>query len=713
MKNKRLLAEVNNILEAISTAVEAERSTFFILNKESSELESIVAQGLTNIMLRIPAGKGIVGSVITQKQPIIVNHVQDHPLFDPSIDEQLNFVTRSTICVPVRNSAKQIIGAIQCLNKVSGSFDQKDLSVLQGFAATVSLIVKNTKLYYASEQIKSSFSTLLEVSAAVSSELDLDALIPLIMAKAAEITQADRSSLFFMDEEKDELWTKYAKGLEKEVVRTNKGIVKLVANHKRAYIVNKPYEHPDFDPTVDLQTGYTTRSILGVPVFNSANGVLGVIQVINKVDGIFTPKDLSILKGFASQISIAIENARLFNEIQGMKNYLGILVDNLDNGIVTVDKFCRIQTANDVFYKMFDLDQNECLQNEPIERLNHDLQSIVMCNTQTISTGKKHYEYGIEIQTRKSKNVVINLSVLPMQNSGGEIIGTINVFFDITQEKRIRSNLSRYMPQHLIKEVISNDNLSILKGKYGKCSVLFSDIRNFTTLTEELGAIQIVELLNKFFDAMVTSIHAYNGVIDKFIGDAIMAVFGVPYPDELDALNAIQCALDMFKMLSAFNSQQKAHPFLNIGIGIATGNVVSGNIGSQERFEYTVIGDPVNIAARLESATKEYKVHLLICENTYKQAASQFHCREIDIILFKGKQKPIKIYTVINGKDQPLSPTYIQFSEFYAKGLHHYRLKEFSAAQQHFQSAYLLNDKDGPTQLFLNRCSAALQNTLC
>ena len=710
MNNKRLLAEVNGILEAVSTAVEAERSTFFVLNKESSELESLVAQGLAHVTLRLPAGKGIVGSVITGQQPVIVNHVQHHPLFDKSIDEQLAFVTRSTLCVPVWNDAGQIIGVIQCLNKVDDCFDGKDLAVLQGFAALVSLLVKNATLYHASEQIKSSFSALLEVSAAVSSELDLDALIPLIMTKAAELTQADRSSLFFMDEQQNELWTKYAKGLENVVVRTNKGIVKLVADNRQPCIVNKPYEHPAFDPAVDRQTGYTTRSLLSVPVFNSANGILGVIQVINKVDGEFTTKDLTILKRFAGQISIAIRNARLFNESQGMKNHLSALVDNLGNGIVTVDKFCRIQTANEVFYKMFDLDQDQCLQNEPIERLSRDLKSIVACNAQTIATGKKHYEYDIAFQTRKSKHVVINLSVLPMQNPGGEIIGTINVFFDVTQEKRIRSNLSRYMPQHLIKEVISNDNLSIVKGKYVKCSVLFADIRNFTTLTEELGAIQIVELLNKFFNAMVTSVHARDGIIDKFIGDAIMAVFGVPYQQRLDALNAIQCAIDMFKILNAFNCEQKDHPVLNIGIGIATGNVVSGNIGSAERFEYTVIGDPVNIAARLESATKEYKVHLLICENTYKQVASRFHCREIDTILFKGKQKPVKIYTVVQGKDQPLSADYVQIAGFYAKGLHHYRLREFSAARQQFQSAYLLNDQDGPTRLFLDRCQTALSH---
>jgi adenylate cyclase len=704
MKNQRLLIEINNILGDISAAVNAERTTFFILNQETSELESVIAQGLDNIVLTIPVGQGIAGSVARLGQGVIINNVKGHPLFDSSFDKQLGFETRSALCVPIFNVTNEVIGVVQCLNKTTGDFDQKDLLVLKGFGATMSLIVKNTNLYFANEQVKSSFSTLLEVFALVSSELDLDNLIKLIMVKAAEITRADRSSLFFMDETNGELWTKYAKGLGSEVVRTKKGIVKMVAENKQPQIINDPYNHPSFDPSIDIQTGYKTNSILSVPVFNSDGTVLGVIQVINKEDGIFTEKDLSILKGFASQISIAIENAKLFNEIYGMKNYLSILVDNLDNGIVTVDKFCTIQTANGVFSRMFNLDAKEIIQNKTLENLNNGLQCILAFNRHTIATGEKHYQHGLEIQTNASKKVTVNLSVLPMQDQKGDIIGAINVFYDITTEKRIRSNLSRYMPHHLIKEVISNDDLSVLKGNYGQCTVLFSDIRNFTTLTEQLGAIQIVELLNKFFNTMVGSIHANNGIIDKFIGDAIMAVFGVPYPNKLDAFHAIKCALDMFKMLNEFNKLHPEEPSLNIGIGIGSGNVVSGHIGSEKRFEYTVVGDPVNVAARLESLTKEYKTNLLICENTHQQIQASFHCREIDTILLKGKQRPIKIYSVIDYKDQPLSPKFIEFCKSYEVGLSCFYEMNFKAAQENFRRAYLLNENDGPTQFFLERC---------
>ena len=636
---------------------------------------------------------------------MVDNDVQNNPLFYTLYDKKLNYTTKSTICVPVFNTKGKVIGAIQCLNKIKGEFKQNDIAILYGFAATISSIVKNKELFVASEQIKNNFSHLLEVFAAISSELDLENLIQLIMTKASEITKADRSSLFFIDEQTGELWTSYAKGLEKEVVRIKTGIVAEVAKNKKALIVNDPYNHPAFNANVDLKTGYKTNSILSVPVFNAENHIIGVIQVVNKMEGVFDEKDMAILNGFASQISIAIENATLFDEIYNMKHYLDILVENLDNGIVTVDKSCKIKTASHMFYEMFHLDQNEDLAHKHIRDLDQILLPMFKYCEQTLLTGKKHYQHEIEFESKDSKKTIVNLSVLPMQDMNGEIVGAIHVFQDITKEKRIRSNLSRYIPSHLINEVIHKDELSMLKGKYDTCSILFSDIRNFTTLTEELGAIQIVELLNTYFGSMISSVYKHNGILDKFIGDAIMAVFGVPYKKEYDAINAVKCAFDMFTMLDKLNMTNKKLPILNIGIGISTGNVVSGNIGSEKRFEYTVIGDSVNLAARLESATKIYKVNLLICEATYKKVVSTFHCREIDTVLVKGKQQPVKIYTVIGFKDKVLSKNEVAFNNYYTLGLKMFRKENFDKAHSYFSKANKLNDKDGPTLLFLERCS--------
>ncbi|QVY64631.1 adenylate/guanylate cyclase domain-containing protein [Polaribacter sp. Q13] len=702
-KNKKIIEEVNTLLVQISKVLNADRSTFYLLNKDTETLESLVAQGVENIIISVPIGSGIVGSMFKSECPIIENNIQESSLFNNSYDEQLQFRTNSTVCVPVFNEAGIAIGALQCINKKEGVFKEKDITILNSFAAAITFIVKNNELYFATEHIKNNFSTLLDVFTAVSSELDLNNLIQLIMNKAAEITNSERSSLFLVDDETGELWTVFAKGLGNKTVRTKKGIVAQVAKSKKALIVNDPYKHFFFDSSIDKKTNFTTKSILSVPVFNADNKVLGVIQTINKVGENFTIDDLNILTGFASQIRIAIENAKLFDQIQGMKNHLNILVQNLDNGIVTIDKSLKIRTTNDTFFKMFGLKPADDLINTHIEDVNNFIKPLFMYCEETIRSGEKIYQDDLEIKINAKKAVTVNLSVLPMQDAKGKVIGAITVFNDISKEKRIQSNLSRYIPQHLVKEVMNKDNLSLLKGSYSKCSILFSDIRNFTTLTEEFGAIQIVELLNKYFEAMISSVHKYDGILDKYIGDAIMTVFGVPYANISDAKNAVSCALDMFTMLSKLNKKNTKLPLLNIGIGISTGNVVSGNIGSEKRFEYTVIGDSVNLAARLETATKTYNVNILICEETYNEVKNDFHCREIDTLLVKGKNIPVKVFTVISDKKEPLTKVQLDFNLKYSKGLSHYKKDEYQKAIQYFREAKELKPKDGATQVFIER----------
>ncbi|MCH2034309.1 MAG: GAF domain-containing protein [Tenacibaculum sp.] len=707
-KHEKTLLEVSSILDKISTILDVERSTLFLLNEQKETLDSMVAQGVENIVISVPKNTGLVWDSFNKADVVIENNVQTNSHFNNSFDNQLQFVTKSVLCVPVFDDKEQVIGVLQCLNKRNGTFSNKDVRILNSFAAAINLIVKNSELYYASEHLKNNFSSLLEVFKVVSSELNLNKLIPLIMNKAAEITNADRSSLFLVDEETNELWTIFAKGLENNVVRTKKGIVANVARNKKPLIVNDPYSHPDFNPLVDKKTGYTTRSILSVPVFNSENEVLGVVQSINKHKGEFNQEDLDILTGFASQIKIAIENAKLFDQIQGMKNYLNILVQNLDSGIITIDNSLKVKTANDQFYNIFGLnDGSEFIENNinDIHFLGTKFEELCL---ETLQSGKKLYHENVELKLSEEKLLTLNISVLPMKDVKDNNVGVIIVFNDISKEKRIQSNLSRYIPQHLVNEVMNRDNLSLLKGKYSKCSILFSDIRNFTTLTEKFGAIEIVKLLNNYFEAMISLVYKYDGILDKFIGDAIMSVFGIPYANISDSKNAVYCALEMLESLRGLNERNELSPNINIGLGISTGNVVSGNIGSEKRFEYTVIGDSVNLAARLESATKIYDIDLLICEETYNEIKDEFYCRQIDTIFVKGKQFPVNIFTVTKSRKEDLTFEEQEFYKFFSSGLSLYKQEKYKEAKKSFVAAKDLNNADGPTTFFIEKCEQSL-----
>ena len=708
INNKVILEEISSVLENVSNAVCANRSSFFLLNQETGMLQSLVAQGMEKNIINVPLGKGIAGNVAATGKALIINDAQNDPLLDKTHDKASGFTTRMVLCVPVFDKSGNVIGVIQAINKMKGLFDQQDLVILNSLASTISLIIKNAQLYEAAKRGREDLTNLLEVSAAISSELELDNLIRLIMNKASSITQADRGSLFLLDEEEQVLWTKYAKGLDDTVIRVpiGKGIVGMVAENREPYIVNNAYENPFFDSSADKKTGYKTKSILSVPILSPTKKLLGVLQVINKREGEFSMQDLWILNGFAAQTSIAIENAKLFDEVKGMKNYLDDLVQNLSNGIVTVDKEGIIKTVNRSFCQMLDIRAEDFL-GKHYKNLEQVYDPIFQSNERVIQTGKKHEEYEVVTPLQNNKKLIFNLNALPMQDTNGGNIGAVSVINDITQEKRVRENLSRYLPQHLIKEIMHKDDLSLLNGRAQPCSILFSDVRQFTTLTEQLGASEIVALLNSYFHSMVDSIFKYDGVLDKFIGDAIMAVFGIPYANDMDSKNAIRAALDMYRQLDFLNEQRRLENKMPIkmGIGIGTGQVVSGNIGSEKRFEYTVIGDPVNLASRLEGATKKYGVNILVCENTYKKVRKEFFFREIDTILLKGKNVPTKIFSVIETKDQSLSAHQKEFLDTYGIALNHYRKRDFKKAKAAWQYAQKLEPEDTPTQLFLNRCA--------
>ncbi|MEO0472653.1 MAG: adenylate/guanylate cyclase domain-containing protein, partial [Bacteroidota bacterium] len=691
--NHIILKQIDSILEDISRAVNAERSSFFILNKDENKLEALVAQGLEDHIIKVAVGQGITGHVAQTGEAKIINDAQNDPLLDKTHDLRSGFVTNQVLCVPVFNEHREVLGVIQAINRKKGQFGETDLITLDSLANTIALVIKNVHLYDLANRGREAISTLLEVSSAISSELDLDKLIQLIMDKASEITDSDRGTLFLLDAANNELWSKYGKGLDDRRIRIplNKGIVGMVAGSKEPYIVNDAYNNPFFDQTFDKKTGYKTDSILSVPVLNADKELQGVIQVINKKTGKFTIQDLQILNGFASQTSVALENAKLFDEINRMKNHLDDMIQNMHSGIITVDQYGMIKTVNKSLCEMLEI-QAEDFIGKNYEQLRKQFYPIFYSNKEVIKTGKRYEEYDVTAPLDNNKRVIYNLNAIPMQDTKGRSVGALSVLDDVTQEKRIKENLSRYLPKHLIKEVINKDGLSLLNGRAQTSSILFSDIRSFTTLTEQLGAIEIVAMLNDYFHSMVDAIYNYNGILDKFIGDAIMAVFGVPYPEENDAVNAVNSALSMFTRLHMLNAQRakSSKMPLKIGIGISTGQVVSGNIGSEKRLEYTVIGDAVNLASRLEGATKKYGVSILICKSTYEQIKDQFYCREIDCITVSGKKQPTEIFSVMGTMHNPPSSHELEFLDTYLMALNFYRNRKFDRALAAFQYANLL-----------------------
>ena len=216
-------------------------------------------------------------------------------------------------------------------------------------------------------------------------------------------------------------------------------------------------------------------------------------------------------------------------------------------------------------------------------------------------------------------------------------------------KEKVKTAMGKYMSQDVMKRIVQNiDNLG-LGGKKSTVTVLFSDIRGFTSMSEQMSAQQVSEILNEYFTEMEPIITQYNGVINKFIGDAVMAIFGEPIQDKNHARNAVKCAYSMLQKVKELQKKwvKEGKPKIEIGIGINTGEVFVGNIGSINRMEYTVIGDTVNLASRLESYNKIYKTKLLISPTTYEEVKSFTDVIKISDVQIRGKANKMDIYEVL------------------------------------------------------------------
>ncbi|MEH2250526.1 GAF domain-containing protein [Nostoc sp.] len=809
INNEALETMLEKVLEAITLKIgqilQAEHTAIFLVDYDKGQLWSKVPQDNTQkfLEIRIPITVGIPGHVASTGQYLNISETHTHPLFSPELEKQMGYKIHNILCMPVISSKNQTVAVVQLANKTGNvPFNSDDEERFRDFAASIGIILESCQSFYVAARNQRGATALLLATQTLGQSLDLEATLQIVMEQARILMQADRSTLFLYRKEMSELWTKVAAAADGtnliEIrIPANRGIAGYVASTGEALNISDAYKDPRFDPTTDRKTGYITRNILCLPVFNSANELIGVTQLINKQQSSFTASDEEFMRAFNIQAGIALENARLFENVLLEKQYQKDILQSLSDAVISTDMAGRIVTINDAALELLGCPIGEantknnkllweqnligCLVWEvvPIENLQMRLED-------SLKTGAKHYvpeqslmvglyqgmseercpepavgeasrreglgvksetQYGLNhsypltalrnqhsilaVRDRTNPDVFIpwnqpltpqsefltsdqvqtlersiNLTVNPLTNPEGGVRGGLVVLEDISQEKRMKTTMSRYLTPHVAEQVMALGEDALMVGERKEVTILFSDIRDYTTLTENLGAAEVVSLLNQYFETMVEAVFNYEGTLDKFIGDALMAVFGAPLPlTENHAWRAVQSALDMRRRLEEFNQRRiiQTQPQIHIGIGISSGDVVSGNIGSRKRMDYTVIGDSVNLSSRLEAVTKDYGCDILLSEFTYQLCSDRIWVRQLDKIRVKGKHQAVNIYELIGDRTTPLDANTQEFLFHYHTGRSAYLSRNFSQAIACFEAAKCIQPQDQAVDIHLER----------
>jgi adenylate cyclase len=704
---------VDTLLQAAVEEIAADRGSVFLHDNETGELYTYVATDLGSRQIRLMDDLGIAGAVFHSGVGEIVNDAYADPRFHRDVDEQTGYTTRSLVCAPIRNAKGETIGVAEMLNKLDGTFDASDLALLEGMASECAASFETLQRLERMARERQREVEFLNLVSDLTSELELTTLLARVVSEATRMLDCDRTTLFLNDEKTGELMSYVVDKLELQEIRfpNHLGIAGIVFTSGQA--IRIPYAYADlrFNPAFDRQSGYFTRSILCVPIFNKAGKTIGVTQSLNKRGGPFTPDDEGRLRAFTAQIASALENAKLFSDVQAMRNYNAAMLESMSNGVITFDEEGRASTCNAAGTRILRREEEELL-GTPADDVFSGSEWLVERIRQVAETRTTELAVDAELAVNGT-SVSANVTVLPLLSSDDAQLGTLVMIEDISNEKRVKSTLARYMDPDLADRLLAaGPQEEVLGGQESIATVLFSDIRSFTSLAEQLGPHPTVTMLNEYFARMVDCISQQGGMLDKFIGDAIMAAFGLPMPGDDDEDRALRAAIAMIRSLWEWNREreQRGDPPLDMGIGLSTDSVVAGNIGSPKRMDYTIIGDGVNLASRLEGLCKHYGARILLSELTHAKLKGVYRVREVDRVIVKGKTKPVGVFECLDYHDAQSFPNLMEAVGAFNEGLVRYREASFDRAREWFDQALRANPNDKLAAMYRDQCEVLIEN---
>lgn len=500
---------------------------------------------------------------------------------------------------------------------------------------------------------------LVSIGQVVNSSLQVSDVLRIVMDTIVRLTGAERGFLMLRDKQ-GELVIHIARNWEQETLGEEEyAFSRTVLN--RVVTTGQPVltTNAQTDPRFDRQESvivHNLRSILCVPL--KVKGELtGVIYADSRVrTGLFTEKERDLLAAFADQAAAAIENARLFesvhralSEVTELKNLMDDIFASIASGVIIADLEGEITLSNRAAETILKCGHGE-LTRQKISKVLPELSSAgVDCVAQVIHDNR--HIVGLEYTHFFSGHSPVNLSfnLSPLKDSDQTIHGVAIVLEDLTEKKRLEAQrrLFKCMVSPAVVEQLDPEELQ-LGGKRAEITTLFADIRGFTSFSEQINPEQLVSVLNAYLGCAIDAVLAQEGTVNKFIGDAIMAIFNAPVPQNDHTLRAVRAALGMRTAISTLHQELPPQYRLSFGVGIHFGEAILGLVGTQKRMEYTAIGDSVNTAKRVQENSGSCQI--LLSEQAYAQVCEQVKAQLVPPVIAKGKRHPLMIYEVLELK---------------------------------------------------------------
>ena len=637
----------SGILRLTLGTIMASNGAIFIFHKEDTSVSELCSIGINNNSKSIKLSDSFLVNIKVYQYGVL-NYDKQPDWIEGDFKK---YLAKSSIKTIIPLFHKNRLLGILCVGEkfMSEVFTNIDYKILEIISNHLTKSLFNYELIQNVEEKKQELNiklleleTLFDIGVAISSVLDVDELAHDVLLRAVGILNASKG-MFLLQNDKSpilDMLSMFNWGENKFLLSKNIDVFKQMQNGNRGLILTKKHK-------TDIQKKIQEKNLIIVPLRAKQN-LLGYMILCDKEtrSGVenFKDLDLDILTSLSNQAAVAMDNAKLFKEITEAKQFNENILGSIATGVITINSIGEIDSINKAGENIIKVEKQNILGNHYMYIFEHD-NEIIELISKTEDNKKIYSEINIPFLT-VSEDTIINISVAPRIDINNSIEGVVIAIEDISDINKVKNTFKRYVSKQVVDNLLDDETNLNLGGENREVTILFTDIRGFTSMAEKMKPEKVVLTLNEYFSEMIDIVFKHNGTLDKIIGDELMIVFGAPLSSDDDTERALNTAIEMQNKIEDLNKVRKKRkePPILVGAGINKGQVVSGNIGSRDMMDYTVVGDTVNLGSRLCSAASAGEI---IVSGRVKNSTEQlFSFKELKPIRVKGKKDKIDVYQV-------------------------------------------------------------------